>query len=294
MKAARPSPLTIAFGSLLISFIVLGTKYLAAALTGSVALYSDALESIINVATALAAIVAIHIASKPADDGHPYGHHKAEYLTAVAVGVLIILAALAIMREAYLGFLHPKPLDAPLLGLCVSTIATLLNVGWSRTLITYGKRHKSAALTSDGKHLMADVLTSIGVIAGVILVITTGITLLDSLIAALVALHVLYNGWEVIRDNASGLLDESAPPSELRKIKKIITLNLAEALEFHDLRTRHAGAITFIEFHLVVEGTLSVATAHEICDNLEDALHESLPGSQVTIHVEPEHKAKHL
>ena len=294
MKAAVPSPITIAFSSLFISVIVLGTKYAAFALTGSVALYSDALESIINVATAAAAIVAIRVAARPADDDHPYGHHKAEYLTAVGVGALIIIAAFAIMHEAYMGFMHPKPMDAPLLGLCVSSIATLLNVGWSHTLITYGKRHKSAALGSDGKHLMSDVYTSIGVLVGVMLAVATGIMVLDSLIAALVALHVLYNGWEVIRDNASGLLDESVPPAELKKIRKIIKQHLAEAIEFHDLRTRHAGRATFIEFHLVVSGQLSVSRAHDICDDLESALNEAIPDSQVTIHVEPEHKAKHI
>lgn len=287
------STLRIALGSLAVSLIVLAIKYAAYKLTGSVALYSDALESIINVATATAAIIAISFAARPADDGHPYGHHKAEYLSAVVVGALIVLAAVAILRQAYLGFMYPQPLDAPWSGMAVSTAATVLNMVWGTLLMRHGKKHRSAALVSDGRHLMADVITSVAVLIGVALVIATGITVLDSLIASLIALHVLYNGWEVIRANASGLLDESAPPQELNLIRTTIAATSTNALEVHDLRTRHAGKVTFIEFHLVVDGKMTVATSHDICDRIEAALKTAIPGAMVSIHVEPEHKAKH-
>jgi divalent metal cation (Fe/Co/Zn/Cd) transporter len=187
--------LKIAASSLAVSLAVLAIKYGAYLLTGSIALYSDALESIINVVTAAAAIVAIQSATRPADAEHPYGHHKAEYLSAVVVGVMIVVAAVAILREAYGAVLAPKPIDAPWIGLAVNTVATVINFAWSGVLIRQGRRHRSAALVADGKHLLVDVVTSLGVLVGVVLVVLTGIDVLDAAIAALVALHVLRSGW---------------------------------------------------------------------------------------------------
>jgi len=250
--------LKIAASSLAVSLAVLAIKYGAYLLTGSVALYSDALESIINVVTAAAAIVGIRSAARPADAEHPYGHHKAEYLSAVVVGAMILVAAVAILREAYGAVLAPKPIDAPWIGLAVNAVATVINFAWSGVLIRQGRRHRSAALVADGKHLLVDVVTSLGVLVGVVLVVLTGIDVLDAAIAALVALHVLRSGWGVIRDSASGLLDESAPAEELTRVREVISLNTEDAIETHDLRTRHAGRTTFIEFHLVVPGSMSV------------------------------------
>lgn len=283
----------IALGSLAVSLVVLAVKYAAFLLTGSVALYSDALESIINVATALAAIVAIRVAARPPDEGHPYGHHKAEYISAVAVGVLIILAALAILHEAYEGFLAPHPIEAPALGLAISTSATLLNALWSRVLVRQGRAQRSAALQADGKHLMADVVTSLGVLAGVTLVVVTGIERLDPALAALVALHVLWSGGGVVRENVSALMDEAAPAEDLSRIKEVIASSAEGSIEAHALKTRHAGKAIFIDFHLVVSSTMTVGEAHAICDRIEDALKQELPGALINIHVEPEYKAKH-
>jgi cation diffusion facilitator family transporter len=285
--------LKIALGSFGISLLVLAIKSAAYLITGSVALYSDALESIINVATAVAVIAAIWIAARPPDAEHPYGHHKAEYLSAVVVGVLIVGAALAILHEAYTGFLSPKPIEAAWTGLAVSTVATVLNVIWSATLIRQGRLHRSPSLVADGKHLMADVVTSAGVLVGVILVVMTGVLVLDAAIAALVALHVLWSGWGVIRESTSGLMDETAPPEQLERIREVITGNLGDAIEAHALRTRHAGNATFIDFHLVVPTRMGVGSAHEICDRIEAALGEAVEGATTTIHVEPEGKAKH-
>jgi cation diffusion facilitator family transporter len=285
--------LRIALGSLAVSLAVLAIKYVAFWITGSVALFSDALESIINVVTSVAVIVAVRIAAHPPDEQHPYGHHKAEYLSAVVVGAMIIGAALAILHEAYYGFIAPKVIDAPLLGLMVSSVATLMNVGWSYVLIRQGRLYKSASLVADGKHLLADVWTSIGVVVGVLLVVFTGIVQLDAGIAALVALHVLWSGWGVIKESASGLLDEAVPAAELAQIKDIISKNAGNAIEAHAVRTRHAGAATFIDFHLVVPSEMTVGVAHEICDCIEAALKEAIDGSVTSIHVEPESKAKH-
>lgn len=283
----------IALGNLVVSIVVLGVKYAAYLTTGSVALYSDALESIINVATACAAIVAIRFAEVPPDEEHPYGHYKAEYMSAAIVGAMIILAALAILREAYYGFLDPRQIEAPWLGLMISAGATLLNALWSGFLIKQGKAHRSAALSADGKHLFADVVTSVGVLVGVLLVVVTGIKVFDAALAALVSLNVLWSGWGVVRDNVSGLMDESAPADELARIRETISRNAEGSIEAHALRTRLAGKATFVDFHLVVAGSMPVCEAHEICDRIEHALKADLPGIFVNIHVEPEGKAKH-
>ncbi|MCI4677677.1 cation diffusion facilitator family transporter [Rhodoblastus acidophilus] len=284
----------IASGSLLVSVVVLAIKYAAYHVTGSVALFSDALESIINVATALTALVAIRYAARPPDQNHPYGHQKAEYLSAVGVGALILVAGFAILREAYAGFITPRPIDAPVLGLAISGVATTLNAIWSAVLIRQGRRNRSAALVADGKHLFADVVTSAGVIVGLSLVVLTNIGMLDSVIAALVAVHVLRSGWGVIRESSGGLLDEAAPTEQLALIRKALEANAGGALEVHGLRTRHAGKTTFIDFHLVVPGEMTVARSHEICDRLKAALTEALGEAVVTIHVEPDDKAEHI
>jgi cation diffusion facilitator family transporter len=284
----------LAIGSIAVSVIVLLIKGFAYEITGSVALFSDALESTINVVSSITALMAIGFASQPPDAEHPYGHGKAEYLSAVAIGVMIVLAGIAILREAYAGIIAPEPIDAPLLGLGISSIATVMNAVWSTVLIRLGRRERSAALVSDGKHLLADVVTSGGVVIGVGLVVYTGILVLDSIIAALVALHVLWSGWDVIRENSGGLLDEAAPADEIERIKEIIAANSQEAIETHAVRTRLAGKATFVDFHLVVPGAMSVSRSHAICDRLEAALSDVLDEAIVTIHVEPEDEAEHI
>lgn len=284
--------LQIAAGSLAVSLAVLAIKFGAYLLTGSVALYSDAMESIINVLTAVAAIVAIRSAARPPDPEHPYGHDKAEYLSAVMVGAMIVIAGLAILWEAYGAIVVPKPIEAPWIGVVVNAVATVINAVWSGVLLRQGRKHRSAALVADGRHLLADVVTSLGVVVGVVLVVLTEIDVLDAVIAVLVALHVLWSGWGVIRQNGSGLLDESVPAAELARIREVISLNAAETIETHDLRTRHAGRTIFIDFHLVVPGRMSVERSHEICDRLEAALQKEFEGAVVMIHVEPEHEAK--
>ena len=283
----------LALGSVAVSVVVLGVKFAAYALTGSVALLSDALESIINVATALAAVWALYVAAQPADARHPYGHSKAEYLSAVLEGVLIVGAAIAILREAALALEHPQPLAAPALGLAVATVGTVLNLGWSLVLQQQGRAHRSPALVADGRHLMADVVTSVGVLVGVGLVFLTGKLVLDPAIAALVALQVLWSGWRLMRDSVNGLLDESLPAEPRAGLRGLIGEHAEGAIEAHDLKTRCAGNLTFVEFHLVVAGDMTVTRAHDICDRLERVLKEEVPGSAISIHVEPDNKRKH-
>ncbi len=291
-----PAPkllLRVAVGSIAVSLIVLGLKALAYGVTGSVALYSDALESIINIVTAITAFAALRLSEKPADQNHPFGHHKAEYLSAVLAGVLIVLASISILREAYGAFSHPRRLDAPLPGLLLSLTATAINAAWALLLIRVGGKHRSPALRADGRHILTDVITSVGVLVGLVGALALDMPILDPILAALVALNILWMGFRLMKESVGGLMDEAAPRTALDTIQSIIARESEGAIEVHDLRTRQAGRATFIQFHLVVGGDMSVSRAHELCDRLEQALREAVEGAIVTIHVEPANKAKH-
>ena len=285
--------LKLALGSIVVGAIVLGLKYFASHLTGSIALYSDALESIINVATAVAAFYAIRLSSIPPDANHPYGHHKAEYISAVLEGALIVLAAVSILREAYGALIAPRPLEAPFAGLVVNGVASLINGAWCFVLFRYGRRWRSPALVADARHLRTDVVSSATVIVGVMLVPLTGWLQIDPILAALVAINVLWSGWKLMRESIGGLMDETAPEETVARVREVISLHAEGALEAHDLRTRHAGRMTFIDFHLVVPGSMTVSESHALCDRLEEALRNGIEDTVVTIHVEPEEKAKH-
>jgi cation diffusion facilitator family transporter len=282
----------IAAGSILVGVVVLAIKYLAYVVTGSVALYSDALESFVNVATAIAALFAVRLSEQPPDRNHPYGHYKVEYFSAVFAGALIVVAAILILREAWEVIRVPRAITAPAEGLALNAAAGVLNAVWSFVLITQGRRLRSPALSADGRHLFADVVTSVGVLIGIALAVVTGWTILDPVLAALVAINVLWSGWRVIRESLGGLMDEAVPTGRLEEIRAVISMNADGAIEAHDVRTRNAGRVIFIDFHLVVPAQMSVAEAHEICDRIEAALKAAIAGALITIHVEPEQKAK--
>jgi cation diffusion facilitator family transporter len=281
-----------AIGSIAVAVLVLGLKCLAYWVTGSVALYSDALESIVNLITALVALYAVHVSAQPADRRHQFGHHKAEYFSAVIEGVLIVVAALLIFHEAYDAFLRPRSLSEPLRGLAINGLATAVNAAWSYFLLTWGRRQRSPALVGDGWHLLTDVATSIGVIVGLLLAMLTGWHSLDPALAALVAANILWAGWRLVRESVSGLMDEAVTGEAARHIREVISANADGAIEAHDVKTRTAGRATFIEFHLVVPGSMTVAASHQICDRIEQALQASVHGAEVLIHVEPEEEAK--
>jgi cation diffusion facilitator family transporter len=283
----------VATASIAVAALVMGIKYLAYRTTGSVALYSDALESIVNVVTAIAALVAIRISARPADRRHQFGHHKAEYFSAVLEGVLIIVAALLILRAAWLALKEPRALTEPATGLAINAVATAINAAWSLTLIRFGRRWRSPALVADGWHLFADVATSVGVIVGLALAVVTGWAILDPALAALVALNILVAGWRLMRSSISGLMDEAVDSDIARRIRALISEHATGAIEAHDIRTRTAGRATFIDFHLVVPGAMSVADAHRICDRIESAVETEIDGAEIVIHVEPEGEARH-
>ena len=288
-----PVAIQLAMGSLAVGLVVLALKGYAAWVTGSLALFSDALESIVNVVTAIVTLVAVRLAARPADDTLPYGYHKAEYFSAVIIGVFITVAALLIFREAYYGFIPPRPFTADPVGLGVSIVATVINGAWAYMLISRGRRERSPALQADGRHLFTDVLSTVGVLVGVLLAIVTGWHQLDAVLAALVGISILWSGWQLLRDSVIGLMDVAVDPKQLLRIKEVISANAEGAIEAHDIRTRRAGSATFIEFHLVVPGSMSVEAAHAICDRIEAKLREEERDAMVTIHVEPEDKAKH-
>jgi cation diffusion facilitator family transporter len=288
-----PIATRLALASLVLAILVLALKAAAAWLTGSIALYSDALESVVNVVTAIVALVAVRLSARPADAALPYGYYKAEYFSAVVIGVFIALAAVLIFYEAYQGWVSPHPFNADPLPIAVSLFATAINGGWAYWLVRKGRQEKSVALESDGRHLFTDVLSTLGVLVGVVLAVATGIHALDSVLAALVAVNILWSGWQVLRQSAAGLMDVAVDPPQLAHIREIIAASAEGAIEAHDIRTRQAGRMTFIEFHLVVPGTMSVETAHQICDRIEAKLREAVDEATITIHVEPEEKAKH-
>jgi cation diffusion facilitator family transporter len=282
-----------AAGSVAVGLVVLALKVAAWWITGSVALYSDALESVVNVAAAAGAWWALRVSARPADANHPYGHAKAEFLSAVAEGVLVVVAALSILHAAWGAFVAPVPPDAPWAGLALNGVATVLNAAWGSVMIARGRALHAPALLADGRHLMADVATSIGVFAGVAAVALTGILWLDPLCATLSAANILYSGARVIRDSVGGLMDEALEARTLERIRAIVADAAQGAIEAHDLRSRAAGRHRFLEFHLVVPAAMTVAEAHDICDRIESALRAEIAGLSVTIHVEPEGKAKH-
>jgi cation diffusion facilitator family transporter len=283
----------LATASLAIAVTVLALKGVAWWITGSVALLADAVESIVNVAASTTALAAVLYSQRPADANHPYGHAKAEYFSAVFTGVLIVVAAVSILREAWFALLNPRAPDQPALGLAVSAVATVINAAWAWVLIRRGRRLGSPALVADGRHLVADVVTSLGVIAGVGLVALTGEFWLDPALAAATAANILWSGWRLMRESVGGLMDEAVAAESLEKIRALVSSHAEGAIEAHDLRTRQAGRFTFIEFHLVVPEEMRVGDAHAICDRIEAALKAELEPAVITIHVEPPHKAKH-
>ena len=281
-----------AWGSLAVSIVALGLKLAAWWVTGSVALYSDALETIINVVAAVAALVALRVSARPADPGHPYGHQKAEYFSAVLEGMMVLGAAAAILHEVYGAWANPAVPDAPLLGMAINGAATALNAAWAAYLIRAGRAWRSPAILASGRHVLTDVWTSGGVLLGFALVPVTGWAWLDPAMAALVAVNIVWTGVSMVRDSVGALMDRALEPEVLAAIRRVIAESAEGALEAHDLRTRASGEVSFVEFHLVVPAAMTVGDAHEICDRLEAALRGQIGEAVISIHLEPEGQAQ--
>ncbi len=259
-------------------------------ITGSVGLLSDALESIVNLAAALLAVSMLRLAASPPDEEHPYGFSKAEYLAAGIEGALIVLAAAGILITAVPRLLQPQPLDAPLLGLGVSAAASAINLGVALVLLRAGKKYRSITLEADGQHLMTDVWTSVGVIAGVALVFATGWLVLDPLVALAVAVHIVWTGVGLVRRSASGLLDAAIAQHDREAIQQIFDeFSRRDRVTFHAFRTRRAAKRRFVSFHLLVPDRWTVSRAHRLSEEIEARIRAAVPHASVFTHIEPMH-----
>jgi cation diffusion facilitator family transporter len=256
-------------------------------LTGSVGLLSDALESIVNLAGAMMALAMLTLASLPADDNHSHGHGKAEYFSSAFEGFLILIAAAGIAYAAIERLLNPQPLEAVGIGLAVSVIASVINLATSRILMSVGRKFKSITLEADAHHLLTDVWTSVGVITGVGLVWLTGWLWLDPVIALLVAINIVWTGWQLLQRSAAGLMDVSIPEEDLKAIESVLDDYRQQGLEFHALRTRQAGTRAFISFHLLVPGAWTVQQGHDWSERIEADIRQTLTYAHITTHLEP-------
>ena len=263
-------------------------KTFAWQVTGSVGLLSDALESLINLAAALLALSMLRLAASPPDAAHPYGRYKAEYFASGIEGALIVFAAVSIAFAAVPRLAEPQPLDAPWLGIALSAIASAVNLGCGRLLISAGRRLHSIALEADGHHLMSDVWTSAGIIAGVAMVALTGWHILDPVMALAVAVHIVFTGFMLMRRSFAGLLDAAIPESERAEIEKIfVEYRRRYGVDFHALLTRQAGGRRFVSFHLLVPDAWPVDRAHQLSEEIEERIRSLVPNAITLSHIEP-------
>jgi len=283
----RRSLTLFAWLSIAAALATMALKFLAWSLTGSVGLLSDALESVVNLSGATMALLMLRVAAMPPDEGHAYGHGKAEYFSSGFEGLLIFIAGGMILAAALPRLLHPQPLEQTGLGLAVCAAATLINFAVARVLFRAGREHHSVTLEADAHHLMTDVWTSLGVIAGVALVAASGWLVLDPLIAIAVAAHILWTGWRLVRGAVAGLMDSAWPDEERRTLERVLDGFRAPDVHFHAVRTRRASERRFVSFHVLVPGDWSVQRGHDLLERIETALAGSLPHLTAFTHLEP-------
>ena len=267
--------------------MTIGLKSGAYLLTGSVGLLSDAAESGVNLISAVVALVALHIAARPADDNHNFGHGKAEYFSARIEGLMIFVAAGFILVTSVQRFAHPAALESVGLGLAISTVATAVNGAVGMLLLRAGASHRSVTLTADGKHLLTDVWTSFGVIAGVLLVGLTGWERLDAVVAALVGVNILVTRFRLVSQSVTSLLDAAMPAEDLARVTAVLDHTRTADLDFADLRTRESGRHRFISLTVLVPANWTVERGHALADDVEVAIAMDLPDTDVQTHLEP-------
>ena len=279
--------------SIAAAIATISLKTCAYLISGSVGLLSDACESTVNLVAAVVALIALHTAAKPADTDHHYGHTKAEYISAAIEGQMIFVAAVAILWSACNRLLNPEPLENVGLGLLINFLASIINGAVAWVLLRAGKKHNSMTLSADGKHLLTDVWTSGGVIAGVGLVSITALVgwdcwWLDPVVAILVGLNIIWAGWELLKDSANALLDASMEDTQLQHLMTVLGQFLVpNTVEMHGLRTRIAGHQTYVEMHLLVPGKWTVTQGHDLCEEIEAKVSQEFPHLDLTIHLEP-------
>jgi cation diffusion facilitator family transporter len=273
--------------SILAALATIGLKGGAYLITGSVGLLSDALESLVNLAAAIVALIALSAAARPEDEDHRYGHSKAEYFSSGFEGALIMLAAASIFYTSVQRLVSPQPIERIGLGAGISVVASVINLLVARVLFRAGRQHQSITLEADAQHLMSDVWTSAGVILGVSAAAMTGWQRLDPVIAILVAISIVRTGVGILRRSLLGLLDTAIPEDLQREITRIMARHARHGVRFHALRTRQAGAWRFIDFHVLVPGNWSVQRGHDLLEEIEEEVRGAIPNSSVFTHLEP-------
>jgi cation diffusion facilitator family transporter len=282
-----PRLLRFAWLSIVAAIATIGLKALAYLLTGSVGLLSDALESLVNLAGAVMAFTMLAVAARPPDEEHRYGHGKAEYFSSFFEGVLILVAAAGIVVLSIGRLLIPHPLEHLGRGLLMSVVASLVNLGVALIVLRAGKRHRSITLEANAHHLLTDVWTSAGVLAGVGLVSITHWSWPDPMVALVVAANITVTGLRIVRRSVSGLMDEALPETEERALRIVLDHYAADGVEYHALRTRQSGTRRFVSMHVLVPGAWSVQRGHEMLERIESDVRQALPNATVFTHLEP-------
>ncbi|HNV09788.1 MAG TPA: cation diffusion facilitator family transporter [Propionibacteriaceae bacterium] len=284
----QPVDLTrYAWLSIAAALVTIALKTAAWRLTGSVGLLSDAAESVVNLVAAIVALIALRVSIKPPDKNHNFGHSKAEYFSAAIEGMMIFVAAGVIILTASDRFIHPQPLQNVGVGLAVSVVASLVNGGVSFVLLRAARKYRSMTLEADGKHLLTDVWTSVGVVVGVMLVWLTKWERLDAIVAFAVGVNILVTGWQLIAKSTAGLMDVSLPKEDNQAIRDILDRYAGPTLQFHALRTRESGHRRFMMCHMLVPGVMTVQRSHDIIEALTADLLTVYPDMTITIHTEP-------
>ena len=283
----RQTPLAFIGMSIAAAIATIGLKFGAYALTHSVGLLSDAIEAFVNLAAALGALWALIAAARPPGDRFPFGQAKAEYFSSGFEGGLIIVAAAAIAYAAAERLLHPVPVSGGFAGPLLSGIATAINLATALWMLKGARLHRSITLEADAKHLLADVWTSMGVLAGFLMVVVTGLAWLDAVIAFAVALHITFTGWRLVQRSAAGLLDQALEPEAEASIRQVLDRHRSEKVDFHALRTRRAGHRAFVSLHVLVPPTWTVRMSHELANTVEREIIDKLSSASVITHIEP-------
>lgn len=277
--------------SLFFSILICILKFLAFYVTGSIAIYSDAVESIVNIFSALLAYIGTKLALKPSDKEHPYGHTKIEYFIAISESIFILLASLSIFWKALENVLLKKGPENLGIGLIVIFIAMNINLLLSYIMYKQGKREGSPILISHATHLITDVITTLGVILGILIVYLTELWFIDSIIAVIISINILYLGYKILKDSANSLLDVSLSKEKIEELIEIINETIRNKhnnkIIIKNFKSRKAGRKSFIEFDLLVPGHIAVQDAHDLCDEIEKRIQNKYPEISVLIHVEP-------
>jgi len=273
--------------SIAAAILTIALKAIAFKVTDSVSLLSDALESLVNLAGALMALAMLTIAARPADDEHAFGHSKAEYFSSGFEGTLILVAAVSIAISAIQRMITPKPLEDIALGLGVSIVASLVNLGVARVLLKAGKRHHSITLEANAHHLLTDVWTSAGVLIGIAIVSFTGWERLDPIVALIVAGNIVWSGVRIVRMSILGLMDTAIPADELKTVEEILDSYLENGVQYHALRTRQSGARRFVSFHVLVPGDWTIEHGHHLLESMEANIRKAINDTTVFTHIEP-------